>query len=91
MDFQARSLTGPVMKAEDFDIEFAVKLRELVAKYDIKYLPEEFIIDDKMADAVFHAGVELLADIGLYHLGTQRVVRFTKAEILELAQARRRE
>ncbi len=89
MDFQERSLNGPVMKGEDFDLEFAMKLRELVTKYEIKYLPETFIIDDKMADAVFHAGVELLADIGLYHLDTQRVVRFTKEEILEVAKARK--
>jgi methylamine--corrinoid protein Co-methyltransferase len=89
MDLQERSLNGPVMKAEDFDLAFSMKLRELVAKYDIKYIPEEFIIDDNMADAVFHAGVELLADIGLYHLDTQRVVKFTKEEILEMAQERK--
>ena len=77
------------MKAEDFDIEFAVKLRELVAKYEIQYIPELFVIDDKMADAVFNAGVELLADTGLYHLDTQRVVKFTKEEILQLAQERK--
>jgi len=89
MDLQERSLNGPVMKADEFDLAFSMKIRELVAKHDIKYIPEEFIIDDRMADAVFHAGVELLADIGLYHLDTQRVVKFTKEEILELARKRK--
>ncbi len=89
LDFQERSLNGPVMKADEFDLEFAMKLRELVAKYDIKYIPEEFVIDDKMADAVFQAGVELLADVGLYQLDTQRVIKYTKEEILEIAQARK--
>lgn len=77
------------MKAEDFDLAFSVKLRELIAKYDIKYTPEEFVINDNMADAIFHAGVELLADTGLYHLDTRRVVKLTKQEILELAGKRK--
>jgi methylamine--corrinoid protein Co-methyltransferase len=89
MELQERSLNGPVMKADEFDLEFAMKVRELVEKHDIKYLPEQFIIDDKMADAVFQAGVELLADIGLYHVDTQRVVKYTKEEILKLAQERK--
>ena len=83
LDFQRRSLTGPVMKSDDFDLAFAGRLRELVAQYEIKYDPEAFIIDDRTADAVFHAGVTLLADIGLYHMDTQRVVKFTEEEILE--------
>jgi len=52
MDFQERSLNGPVMKADEFDMAFSLKLRELVARYDIKYIPEEFIIDDKMAAGI---------------------------------------
>ncbi len=83
MAFQDRSLNGPVKKAEDFDLEFSMKIRELVSKYEIKFNAEELIADDKIADAVFNAGVELLADIGLYHLNTQRVVTYTKEEILE--------
>ena len=86
MAFQDRSLNGPVKKAEDFDLEFSMKIRELVSKYEIKFNPEELIADDKIADAVFNAGVELLADIGLYHLNTQRVITYTKEEILEFVK-----
>jgi len=82
IDFQERSLTGPVMKADDFDLSLSMKIRELVKKYDIRYRPDQLIVDDNTADAVFNAGVDLLADIGLYHLGTQRVIRFSKEEIL---------
>ncbi len=85
MDFQDRSLNGPVKKAEDFDLEFSMKIRELVSKYNITFNPETLIADEKTADAVFKAGVELLTDIGLYHLNTQRVVKYSKEEIIEFA------
>lgn len=81
IDFQQRALTGPVMKADEFDMEFSMKVRELVAKYDIKSDPEVFVVDDAMADAVFQAGVDLLVDIGLLHLDTERVIKYTREEI----------
>lgn len=86
IDFQQRALHGPVMKADEFDLEFSMKLRELVAKHNIKYNPEQLIVDDATADAVFHAGVELLAEIGLYHLETERVIKYTKEEIEQIAR-----
>lgn len=86
LEFQNRSLHGPVMKADDFDLAFSKRLRELVAKYEIKYDPAMLIVDDATADAVFQAGVELLADVGLYHLGTERVIRYTREEIEEIAR-----
>jgi methylamine--corrinoid protein Co-methyltransferase len=86
MEFQERSLKGPVMKADDFDLGFSMKVRELVSKYDIKYDPEELICDDATADAVFQAGVELLADIGLLNTDTNRVIKYTKEEIEALAE-----
>ena len=86
MDFQRRSLTGPVMKAGDFDLKFSKKIRELVAEYGIEYDPEELIVDDATADAVFGAAVELLANVGLYHLDTQRAITFTKEEIEDIAR-----
>ena len=86
MEFQGRSLKGPVMKSTQFDLAFAKKVRELVAKYEIQYNPEELIVDDKTADAVFEAGVELLSEVGLYHLDTQRVIEFGQEEVREVAR-----
>ncbi|MFO8101331.1 MAG: monomethylamine:corrinoid methyltransferase [Dehalococcoidia bacterium] len=86
IEFQKRSLTGPVMKADEFDLAFSKRLRELVAEYEIKYDPQMLIADDKTADAVFKAAVELLADIGLYHMDTERVVKFTREEIEGIAR-----
>jgi methylamine--corrinoid protein Co-methyltransferase len=88
-DFQRRSLTGPVMKTDDFDIGFSMKLRELVKKHKIEYKPEELIVDDETADAIFHAAVELLAEIGLYNLSTLRVVQYSQEEIFAFAEERK--
>jgi len=86
IELQKRALSGPVMKSDEFDLEFSMKLRELVAKHEIKYNPEMFVVDDATADAVFQAGVELLAEVGLYHIETERVVKFTQEEIETVAR-----
>jgi hypothetical protein len=44
------------------------------------------LADESIGDAVFQAGVDVLEAVGLYHLGTHRVIKFTKEEILELAR-----
>ena len=86
MEFQDRCLKGPVMKADDFDLAFAMKVRELVEKYDIKYSPDELICDDATADAVFKAGLELLVDIGLLNTDTNRLIQYTKGELEDLSR-----
>ncbi len=89
IEFQERSLTGPVMKGDEFDMEFSMKVRQLVKKYDIKYNPEELVVDDDIADRVFKAGVDLLAELGVFHMDTERVVQYNKAEVEEIARERR--
>jgi len=89
LEFQERCVKGPVMQADDFDLEFAFKVRELVAEYDIKYDPEQLIVDDRTADAIFEAAVVLLADVGLYQMGTQRVVNYSQEELRQLARESR--
>jgi len=89
IDFERRSLGGPVMKATKFDLGFSRKLREVVEKYQVEYDPDVVIADDATADAVFQAAVELLACVGLYQLDTQRVIEFGEAELLEIAREQR--
>ncbi len=88
-DFQDRSAKGPVMKADDFDLDFAFKVRDLVAQHEIRYDPESLVVDDRTADAVFHAAVDLLAEIGLYQMSTERVVQYDRAEIEKIARESR--
>ena len=89
MDLQERAVRGRVMQADDFDLEFAFKVRELMDKYGIKYDPEQLVVDDATADAVFEAGVELLAEIGLYMMSSQRVIRYDEQELREIARESR--
>ncbi len=88
LDFEKRSLRGKVMKAQEFDLTFAMKVRELVERHRISFDPDRLIVDDETADAVFNAGVDLLAEVGLYQLDTQRVIEYTREEVLALAAER---
>ncbi len=80
-----RALTGPYCTEEDFDMGvFVPKLREVVKKYDIRYDPDNPIPDDdKLADDVFQAALELYSQVGAYCSDTSRIIRFSKEEILE--------
>jgi methylamine--corrinoid protein Co-methyltransferase len=80
-----RALNGPYYAEQDFAMKVVVpKLREVVAKYDIRYDPENPVPDDdKLADDVFQAGLELCAEAGCYCTSTSRVISFSKEEILE--------
>ena len=89
LDFQRRSQRGKVMKGQDFDMAFAMKVRELIDRHGIKFDPEKLIVDDETADKVFNAGVDLLAEVGLYQLDTQRVIEYTREEILAFAAERK--
>ena len=80
-----RSLKGPFCSEKDFDLKvFVPKLREVIKKYEIKYDPENPIpSDNDLADRVFKAGVEFYTNIGTYCVDTERIIKFTEAEIEE--------
>jgi methylamine--corrinoid protein Co-methyltransferase len=85
-----RSLEGPFTSENDFGLNiFVPKLREVIKKYEIKFDPENPLsCDDDLADRVFQAGIELFADVGIYCVDTERIIKFTEEEILEsLAEA----
>ena len=79
-----RSRGGQYMKEVDFDLLLARRTQELVKEYNIIYDPGNVCpADDAMADRVFQAGLQLFVDVGTYHLDTQRVIKFTREEILD--------
>jgi methylamine--corrinoid protein Co-methyltransferase len=85
-DFQRRSLTGPVMKEQEFDMFFAKSIRGIVKRYPIKFNTDEIIPDDALADTVFEAAIDLLAEVGLYNRDTQRVIQFNREEVVQIAK-----
>jgi len=73
---------GPRVREEEFDKSIFPRVKELAEKYDIKYDPANPIpADDAMADRLFAAGMEFAVEKGLWVLDTQKVVKFTEAEI----------
>ncbi len=79
-----RFLEGPHVAEMDFDLGIFHKLTETIKKYGINYDPDNPIPnDDRMADDLFQAGLEFFEKTGVYCVDSQRVVKFTRQEILE--------
>lgn len=79
-----RAMTGRYCSEKEFDMKiFVAKLRELVAKYNIKYDPGTPVPwDDDLADRVFQAGFELFQEVGCYCPESERIMRFSAQELL---------
>lgn len=81
-DTMERVDMGPRVREEEFDMAISPRVRELARKYEIKYSPGEPVpSDDAMADRLFHAAMDFALETGLYVLDTQKVVKFSRAEI----------
>jgi len=86
IEFQERATTGPVMQVDDFDLELAFGVRDLVEKHEIVYDPEQLVVDDRTADAIFEAAVEHLASVGVYFMSSERVIKYNEQEIRQFAK-----
>jgi methylamine--corrinoid protein Co-methyltransferase len=80
-----RALNGPYYTEHDFDMKVVVpNLRAVVKKHGIRYDPQNAIPnDDKLADDVFQAALELCETTGSFCTDTHRVIRFSREELLE--------
>ncbi len=78
-----RAFNGPICTEKDFDLGiFVPNLRKVIEKYGIKYNPREPVpADDDLADRVWQAGLEFLAETGIYCLDTERRILFSREEI----------
>jgi methylamine--corrinoid protein Co-methyltransferase len=89
LDVYERAVKGPIMSENDFDMKvFIPCLKKVVDEYGIRYDRENPVpSDDDVADNVFHAAVDFLSQVGVYCNDTNRVIRFSKEEILEAVKA----
>jgi len=85
LDVYERTLTGPIMSEQDFDMKvFIPTLRRIVKSYEIKYDKQNPVpADDAAADNLFDAAVDFLSQVGIYCQDTNRIIQFTKDEILD--------
>jgi len=84
LDIYQRALQGPIMSERDFDVKvFIPNLKQIVNCYQIRYDEDDLVpSDDQAADRLFEAGVDFLAQVGVYCQDTNRVIQFTREEIL---------
>jgi len=78
-----RALAGPICTERDFELSiFVANLRKVIEKYGIKYDPQNPIpSDDDLADRVWQAGMEFIAETGVYCVDTERRIIFSREEI----------
>ncbi len=78
------ALEGEERSETEHDISIFKKCKELESKYGIKYDRESFVPDDeRLADSVFKAGVELLLSLGIYCVSTGRTIKIDEEDILK--------
>lgn len=88
MELVQRSEEGPYMKEKKYDLVLAKRVMKLVQEYDLVYDPEVLVpSDDDLADRLYQASVELLAELGVYNQSTQRRILFSEQEIEQAVAA----
>ena len=80
-----RSQSGPFMKDKEFELGLVKRIRQLVKEYGIQYDANNLVpADDDMADRVFQAGLQLFVEYGAYNQSTERCIRFSRDEVLDI-------
>ena len=85
LDVYARALEGPVIGEKEFNLKhFVPALKDVVKAHGIKYDKESPVPwDDEAADNLYDAAVDFLGRVGVYCMDTNRVIHFTREEILQ--------
>jgi methylamine--corrinoid protein Co-methyltransferase len=85
LDFMGRAAIGPIMSEDDFNMRVLVPhIRKAVREYGIVYDPNDPLpSDNDLAERLFEAAVEFLVQTGVYCDFRNRIMRFSREEILE--------
>ncbi len=85
LDIYERAVKGPIMSEKEFDLKrFIPRMREVVKNYGIHYEKEHPVpSDDTAADTLFEAAVDFLSRVGVYCQDTNRIIEFSRDEILK--------
>lgn len=78
-----RSYQGPIVKKADWDLKAVVKnTSRLVKEFGLTWDRDNITpVDDDLCDRMFNAAKALILETGIYNMSTERVIRFSKAEI----------
>jgi methylamine--corrinoid protein Co-methyltransferase len=92
LEITKRAQSGPYIKESEFDLKVARRIKELVKERGIKYDPNVLCpADDDLADRVWEAGLQLFLEFGAYCQTTERLIRFTRDEVLDILSEVRNE
>ena len=92
LEITKRAQSGPYIKESEFDLKLARRIKELVKEKGIKYDPSVLCpADDDLADRVWEAGLQLFLEFGAYCQTTERLIRFTRDEVLDILSEVRNE
>jgi len=86
LDIAERSQKGRKMAEDSWNMSLFNKISELVKRYDIPNYTSDtpFLnLDDELTERVFHAGVDLLVEHGVYCITTDRIIELTRKEVLD--------
>lgn len=83
-DVYDRAKSGPEMPEADWDFGVIPKTaKKLKEKYGIKMDTKVIIPEDKtLIDNLFKAGLDMLVECGVYCIDTNRVIKYTRDEVL---------
>ena len=89
LDLIKKTLEGPPMSEDDFNLKVLIpSLMEINKKYGFKYDPDNPVnTDDEQADSLFAAAVDLILKTGVYCVDTNRVIQFTRQEVMEAVKS----
>ena len=78
-----RSYNGPIVNKADWDMKSVVKTTQrLVKKYNLAWDKNDLTpVDNDLMERTFNAAKELIVEIGVYNMSTERIIRLTTAEI----------
>ncbi len=81
-EFLLRGETGEPELCQDFDMKIFKVAKKMAKKYDIKFNPDELVVqDDDLIERAFKAGFELLATMGIFNIDSGKVIHFSEEEI----------
>jgi methylamine--corrinoid protein Co-methyltransferase len=88
LEIAERIRTGEKMETKAYDMGLFRKTQELTKRHNLAQTgkPEFWDVDNAYADAVFDAGVDFLAESGVFCVTSERVVKFTEDEVRRAAR-----
>jgi len=88
LDVYERALKGRMMTEQDFDMKvFIPTLRKVVNDFGIQYDKQNPVpADEKATEDLYNAAVEFLSQVGIYCQDTNRVLQFSRKEIIDAIQ-----